>query len=85
MIAGVLIFVVSWLNLSVLFPNYLDEMREGYVAMMEGAGMPEAQFNAQIAKLDEMTPVNQSVPGTIGTAITSLVIGAIAAIFLRKK
>ena len=84
-IAGVLIFVLSWIQLSFLFPDALAEMREGYVATMENAGMPQAQMDAAIAQMEGTTAASQSASGMIGTFITSLIVGAVTAIFLRKK
>ena len=84
-IAGVLIFVFSWLNLAVIFPDAMEEMRVGYIEWMEAAGLPQDQLDKQIAKLDEATPVSQSLPGLIGTLVTSVIVAAIVAIFKRKK
>jgi hypothetical protein len=84
-IAGVLIFLSSWLMLSVVFPNYMEEMREGAIAFLESIEVPDAQFDAQIEKLEQMTPLSQAVPGLIGTFFTSLFVAAIVGIFQRKK
>jgi len=84
-IAGVLIFVFSWLTLAVIFPDALDETRAGTIEWMEAAGVPQAQLDAQIAKLEQATPVSQAVSGSIGTLITSVVAAAVVAIFKRKK
>ena len=84
-IAGVLIFLSSWLMLSVVFPNYLEEAREGTIAFLESVEVPDAQLDAQIEKLEQMTPLSQAVPGLIGTFFTSLFLAAIVGIFQRKK
>lgn len=85
LIAGGLIFVFSWLTQSVLFPNSLDEWKDGYVAMLENAAMAQEQKDVQIAKIEEATVMGQAISGLIGTAITSVVIAAIVAIFKRRK
>jgi hypothetical protein len=84
-VAGVLICLFSILNLTVLFPDYLEENNVAMIEVFEGMNMPEQALEAQIAKLDARTAVGESVKGTIGTIVTSLVIGAIVAIFKRKK
>ena len=61
------------------------EMRDSAIAFMESSNMPEASIEAQMLKLDAATPVSQSLPALIGTFITSVVVGAIVAIFKRKK
>ena len=48
-------------------------------------GPTEEAVQAQVDKLEARTPVRESINGAIGTFITSLVIGAIVAIFKRKK
>jgi L-cystine uptake protein TcyP (sodium:dicarboxylate symporter family) len=85
LIGGALIFLSSWLLLAVVFPDYLEELREGYVAWLESTGMPEGQLQQQIEQMDRATPLRQSVPGFIGTLATSIVAAAIIGIFLRKK
>lgn len=84
-VAGVLIFVISWVNAAVLFPNAIEEQGAAALEFMQGMNMPEDALQAQIDKLDQVTPVSQAFQGTIGTVVTSLIIGAIAAIFVRKK
>jgi hypothetical protein len=84
-IAGLAIFVLSWLNLAVIFPDALEETRVGTIEFLETSGLPQDQLDARIAKLDEMTPLSQSVPGLIGTLATSVIVAAIVAIFRRKK
>ena len=85
LVAAVLIFGLQWINLAVIFPNYLEEMGEGMVAMMESAGIPEAQMDAQIAELESATPVNQAATGAGFTVGTSLFFGLIVGIFKRRK
>ena len=85
LIAGVLIFLSSWLLLTVIFPEYLDEMRAGYIDWLQAAGLPEEQMQQQIATMEATTPVSQSLAGLMGTFFTSLIAAAIIGIFLRKK
>jgi hypothetical protein len=85
LIAGVLIFATSFLVLSVLFPDAIPEMIEGQVAFLESAPIPEETKQAQIAAVQQTTATAQAMAGLMGTFLTSLVVGAILAIFLRKK
>lgn len=83
--AGAAIFVSSYLTMAVVFPNALEETKQGFIALVESTGLPEAQLEAQRAQIDKMTPLGEALKGMIGTFATSLIVGAIAAIFLRRK
>jgi hypothetical protein len=83
--AGLLIFVLSFLMLTVVFPDYLDEMKDGYLEMLEASGLPDDQIEQQMARMDATTPANQAFAGTLGTLVTSIAVGAVAGIFLRRK
>jgi len=85
LIAGVLICGFSMLNLTVLFPGYIEENTTAMVEFFEGANLPEEALQAQVEKLEARTAWSESRNGAIGTFITSFVIGAIIAIFNRKK
>ena len=85
MIAGVLIFATSFLVLSVLFPNSIPEMIDGTIAFLESAPIDDDTRQAQIAAVQGTTAMTQSLSGLMGTFFTSLLVGAILAIFLRKK
>jgi hypothetical protein len=85
LVAGVLICALSMLNLTVLFPNYLEEESTAVIEFMEGAGMPEEALQGRIEQIEARTPLRQSINGLIGTFFTSLIVGAVVAIFVRKK
>ena len=85
LVGGVLIFIGSWVLLSMVFPDALAEIRDSAIAFMENSSMSEDMIEEQMVKLDSATPVSQSLPGLIGTFTTSVVVGAIVAIFKRKK
>jgi len=85
LIAGVLIFATSFLVLSVLFPNSIPEMIDGNIAFLASAPIDDATRQAQIAAVQGTTAMTQSLSGLMGTFFTSLLVGAILAIFLRKK
>lgn len=84
-IAGALAFGFSMLMLTVLFPNYLEEMADGTIAWMENSGMTEQQIDVQIEKLETLTPLNQAATGMFFTIVTSVATAAVAAIFFRRK
>ncbi len=85
LVAGVLIFAFSMLNLSVLFPDYLAESKTASIEMMENMSIPEQRLEAQVAKIEAQTVAGQARSGAIGTIVRSLFLGAIIAIFKRRK
>lgn len=85
LIAGVLIFLGSYVLLTYVFPDYIAEMSAGALEFMEGAGMPQETIDLQAAALAQATPANQALNGAIGAFFTSLVGAAILGFFLRKK
>ena len=85
LVAGVLIFATSFLVLSVLFPDSIQEMIDGSVAFLESAPIAEETRQAQIAAAQGATATAQALSGLMGTFATSLVVAAIVGIFLRKK
>jgi hypothetical protein len=84
-IAGALIFIVSWVMLTVVFPHYLAEVQQANIELLRSAGMPDEQLQARVASIEAATPVSQSLAGLVGTLVTSVIAGAIIAIFRRKK
>jgi len=84
-VGGVLIFAFSYLNLTVFFPHYLEESKTASIEFMERMNMPKEALDQQVAKLEAQTPFGAAGQGTMGTFFTSLVIGAIVAIFKRAR
>ncbi len=85
LVAGTLIFVLSVVNLKLLFPDYIEQSNTAMLEFFEGLSMPEAALEQQAAKLEARTAVGESLNALIGTFFTSLIGGAIVAIFKRKK
>lgn len=85
LVAGVLIFATSFLVLSVLFPNSIPEMIDGTIAFLESAPLDDETRQTQITAVQETTAMAQARAGLLGTFFTSLLVGAILAVFLRKK
>ncbi len=82
---GVLIVLISWVLLSFVFPDVLDEARQAAVQYLRSSGAPEADVERQRATLEAATPMSQSIPGGLGTLFTSLITGAIVGVFQRKR
>ena len=84
-VGGAIIFLGSWIMTSLVFPEYFVELREGYLEFFQGAGMSEEEIDIQMTALEAATPVGSAIQGAIGTIITSVIVGGVAGIFLRKK
>ena len=85
LVAAVLIFAFSMLNLAVLFPDYLAESKTASIEVMENMSMPEPTLKAKVAMIEAQTVAGQARSGAIGTIVRSLFLGAIIAIFKRRK
>ena len=85
-VGGILVFLGSMALLTAL-PDYLIDMKETQISTLEawGANIPEEVMEQKVAEIEAMTPVKSSMQGLIGTFFTSLIVGAIVAIFKRKK
>jgi hypothetical protein len=84
-IAGVLIFLTSWVTLSFIFPDAIQQQIDGTLAFLESAGMSDEQIDTTMQSVEATTPMSSAMQGLIGTFGTSVVGAAIIAIFLRKK
>ncbi len=83
-VGGVLVFLGSMVLLTAL-PDYLDDMKMMQIDSLERWNLAEDVMEKQIAKIEAVTPFSSSMQGLIGTFFTSLIVGAIVAIFQRKK
>ena len=85
-VAGLILFVISYLLTTVLFPNYFEEIRQAGEQAMRAQQMPEAEIAArQEAYAANQTPFMQAIGGTIGTIVTGFIASLVIAIFTRKK
>ncbi|MDE0693796.1 MAG: DUF4199 domain-containing protein [Gammaproteobacteria bacterium] len=84
-VAAVIVFVLSWLTLGVVFPNYLAEMAAATEHALASAGLAPEMIEAQVQSLEEATAMGQSFAGAVGTIVTCLVAGAIIGIFKRAS
>ena len=86
-VAAVLLFVNSSLFTTMIFPNYLDEVRvvqEEQIATQPN--LTQEQIDMQRKALDiVLTPKSQAGLGAIMTVISTGLVTLIAAIFVRKK
>lgn len=84
-VGGVLIAIGAWVLLALVFPNALTEMREGSVGFLRAAGLPDEQIQAQLESMEGFTPVNQAIPGLLGTLFTSIFGAVLIGAFQRKR
>ena len=72
-IGAVLIFAGSWVMTTVVFPDYYAE-----------AGLAADQVEAQMAAIEQTSPVSSAASGSLGAILTSLVAAAVIGIFKRE-
>jgi len=84
LIGGVLVFLGSMALMKVL-PDYLEDVKTAQIVSLEQFNPSEDVLEKQITKVEAITPVSSSMQGMVGTFFTSLIVGAIVAIFKRKK
>ena len=85
LVASVLVFVASYLVTAVVFPDYFAEMAEGYRSTYEQMNLSEAEVNELVAATAATSSSQAAFSGVVGTLGTSLVVAAIAGLWLRKK
>jgi len=86
LVAAVIIFFGSLLFTTVVFPDYLTELRDVQADMMAQRGMTAEQIEQQMAMTAPLqTPLMQAIFGVIGTVVTGLILSLILAIFFRHK
>ncbi|HET7904826.1 MAG TPA: DUF4199 domain-containing protein [Candidatus Eisenbacteria bacterium] len=86
LVGGVLVALGSIVLTTVVFPNYFAEIRAAGEAMLQKAGLPAEQIEAQLKANEGMyNPWQNALSGFLGTSITGLVVSAIAGAFLRKR
>lgn len=85
LVGAAVIFASSWVMTVVVFPDYYDQMAMGYVEFFTRAGLSAEQIETQMQAIREVTPAQSAGSGAVGTIITSLVVAAIAGIYLRDK
>jgi len=84
LIGGVLVFLGS-MALMMVLPDYLEDVKTAQIVSLEQFNPSEDVLEKQITKIEAITPVSSSMQGMVGTFFTSLIVGAIVAIFKRKK
>lgn len=85
LVASVIIFVASWLVTTAVFPDYFTEMANGYRETYANMGLSEDEVADLVAATAATSPVRSAFDGVIGTIATSLVVAAIAGVWLRSK
>ena len=85
-IAGVIGGLFSFIYISYVDPNILEEMKEMQIAMMEKFGVPEEQMDEAIAKIEaETTAGNQLKSGLINGVVSGLILSLIVSAFTKNK
>lgn len=84
LVGSVIIFVASWLVTAVVFPEYFQEMAEGYRETYVNMGLSADEVADLVTATAATSPVRSAVDGVVGTVATSLVVAAIAGVWLRK-
>ena len=84
-IASVIVFTGTWLVTAVVFPDYFLEMAEGYRMAYQSQGMAPDVIEQTVAGLAATTPVRTAVEGVVGTLVVSVVVAAVAGIWLRRE
>lgn len=85
LVASVIIFVASWLVTTAVFPDYFTEMANGYRETYANMGLSEDEVADLVAATAATSPVRSAFDGVVGTIATSLVVAAIAGVWLRSK
>ena len=86
LIAGAIIVGASLLFTTVLFPEYLEELRPVYRQALQQQGKNESEIAGELAAWSaQQTPWRQAVNGFMGTFITGVVVSAIVALWLRAR
>lgn len=84
-VGGVLIFLTSWIMMTLVFPDMVQEQVAGFTEAYRNLPVDEAAREQMISALDNVTPLSSALQGAIGTLATSVVVGIIAGAFLRRK
>ena len=86
LVGGIILFFVSLLFTTVLFPNYFEELRMAQVEMLRAAGKTEAEISDLVtASASTQTPFMQALMGFLGTIVTGFVVSLILGIFIKRK
>jgi len=84
LVASVIIFVASWLVTTAVFPDYFTEMANGYREVYANMGLSEEEVADLVAATAATSPVRSAFDGVVGTIATSLIVAAIAGVWLRS-
>jgi hypothetical protein len=85
LVASAIIFAASWLTTTVIFPDYFAEMAEGYREAYVSLGLSADDVAELVEATAATSPVRSAFDGVIGTTVTSLVVAAVAGVWLRRK
>lgn len=84
-VASVIVFVGSWIVSGVMIPDYFDQMAEGYRSAYVARGLSDTEVEELVRATAATSPVRSAFDGVVGTLATSLIVGALAGIWLRRR
>lgn len=83
-VAGAIVFVGSYLIVTVIFPEYFTEVQTAGREALVASGMAETEIDAQMQAMASMqTPLMNSLSGALGTILTGLILSAIIGAFVK--
>jgi len=85
LVGSVIIFAASWLVTTAVFPDYFTEMADGYRETYVNMGLTEDEVADLVAATAATSPLRSAFDGVVGTMVTSLIVAAIAGVWLRNK
>ena len=84
-VGGALVCVLSLVMSSFVFPELIDEVKAARIASLEEREMADDLRERFVESTEAMTGRGQAFAGMIGTFFTSLIVGAIVALFQRES
>jgi len=85
-IGGVILFFVSLLFTTVIFPHYFEELRAIHAEILKSTGKSEAEIAAELeAGATMSTPFVSAISGFIGTVVTGFLASLVIAAFTRRR
>ena len=85
LVGSVIVFVSSWLVTTAVFPDYFAEMADGFRRAYLNMGLSEDEVADLVTATAATSPVRSAFDGVVGTMVTSLVVAAVAGVWLRSK
>ncbi len=85
LVGSVLIFASAWFVTAVVFPDYFEEMAEGYREAYANMGLSQEAIEESVAGVAATSPVRSAFEGVVGTGVVSLAAAAVTGVWVRRK